>query len=89
MTTCEKCHTGQMHKEDVSYLQIINGQLTIIPDVPSLVCDHCQHTIHDPTFIERIDQLLEQRLAAVGLNDLAEHEKGLLVQSLIWSQVTE
>lgn len=89
MTTCEKCHTGHMYKEEVSSLQIINGQMTIIPDVPSLVCDHCQHTIHDPTFMEQIDQLVEQRLTAVGINNLAEHEKGFLMQSLIWSQVTE
>jgi YgiT-type zinc finger domain-containing protein len=78
-----------MHKEDVSSLQIINGQLTIIPDVPSLVCNHCQHTIHDPNFMEQVDQLLEQRLTAAGKSDLPENEKADLYQYLLWSQASK
>ncbi|MCA9979839.1 MAG: hypothetical protein KDD89_03380 [Anaerolineales bacterium] len=46
-----------MRPEKVPYLYMQNGQMNVIPDVPALVCDCCQHTIHDAAFMKTLNQI--------------------------------
>lgn len=86
MESCEFCQTGQMHPENVPSIQVINGQLIIIPDVPSLVCNHCQHTILDPQFLEQVDGIFEQKALQPNTSETTDNDQSLY-QTLLWSQV--
>lgn len=86
MKNCEFCQTGQMHPENVPSVQVINGQLIIIPDVPSLVCNHCQHTVLDPKFLEQVDGILSQKIPPPDGAEAADGDQSLC-QTLLWSQI--
>ena len=57
-TLCSSCHVGHLREERITYTQQHEGQLIIVPNVPSLVCDYCGETSFHPIVLERLQQLL-------------------------------
>ena len=55
---CSSCHVGHLREERTTYTQQHEGQLVIVPNVPSLVCDYCGETSFHPIVLERLQQLL-------------------------------
>lgn len=60
MKVCKVCRVGRLSPDYVPYLHLWDGQIMVIPNVPALVCDTCQHTEHDPAFMDQIDQLIHK-----------------------------
>lgn len=86
MQTCKACQTGRLHKEYVPFVQILRGQMMIVPDVPAFVCDNCQHTIHDAEFMSQIDKLLDKCMADTNTKSFDEKERLMLREFLLLSQ---
>jgi YgiT-type zinc finger domain-containing protein len=55
---CPSCHIGHLREERSTYTQWHEGQLVIVPNVPSQVCDYCGETSYHPVVLERLQQLL-------------------------------
>jgi len=55
---CPSCHVGHLREERSTYTQWHDGQLIIVPNVPSQVCDYCGETHFHPVVLERLHQLL-------------------------------
>ena len=55
---CSSCHVGHLREEHTTYTQEHEGQLVIVPNVPSLVCDYCGEASFHPVVLERLQQLL-------------------------------
>jgi len=55
---CPTCHVGQMRKAHTTYTQWHEGQLIVVPNVPSQVCDYCDEVHYHPVVLERLNQLL-------------------------------
>ena len=87
MQTCKACKTGRLHKEYIPYIQILHGQMMIVPDVPAFVCDNCQHTIHDTEFMGQIDKLLDKCLADSESKSFSDVERSMLREFLLPSQI--
>ena len=57
-TLCSSCHVGHLCEERTTYTQWHEGQLIVVPNVPSQVCDYCGETHFHPVVLERLQQLL-------------------------------
>jgi YgiT-type zinc finger domain-containing protein len=55
---CPSCHVGHLREELSTYTQWHAGQLVVVPNVPSQVCDYCGETNYHPVVLERLQQLL-------------------------------
>jgi len=55
---CSACHVGYLREERTTYTHWYEGQLVVVPNVPSLVCDYCGETNFHPVVLERLQQLL-------------------------------
>jgi len=56
--TCPSCHIGHLREELSTYTQWHEGQLIVVPNVPSQVCDYCGEVHFHPVVLERLHQLL-------------------------------
>ncbi len=56
---CSSCHVGHLCEKYATYTQWHEGQLIIVPNVPSQVCDYCGEIHFHPVVLERLHQLLQ------------------------------
>lgn len=57
---CPTCHFGKLRARKITYAQIYEGQLIVIPNVSALVCDVCDEKILDNEVLTRLSGLLGQ-----------------------------
>lgn len=69
---CPNCHVGNLREKRTTYTEPHNGQLIVVPNVPSHVCDYCGEIFFHPVVLERLHQLL---LADPGTRTTGGHGK--------------
>jgi YgiT-type zinc finger domain-containing protein len=57
---CPICHYGKLGEREITYTQVFEGKLVVIPHVPALVCDVCGERILDDEVLTRLSGLLGQ-----------------------------
>jgi YgiT-type zinc finger domain-containing protein len=62
---CPICHYGRLDEHQITYSQVFEGKLVVIPNVPALVCDVCGERILDDELLTRLSGLLDQTRPAV------------------------
>lgn len=62
---CPICHFGRLGERKITYTQVFEGKLVVIPNVSALVCDVCGERIVDDEVMTRLSGLLSQGRPAV------------------------
>jgi len=55
---CPSCHIGHLCGAQSTYTQWHEGELIVVPNAPSQVCDYCGEIHFHPVVLERLHQLL-------------------------------
>ena len=55
---CPACHIGKLDVRKVTYSQVLEGHLLVIPNVSALVCDMCGERVLDDEVLSRLSGLL-------------------------------
>jgi len=55
---CPACHVGKLHVQKVTYSQVYEEQLIVVPNVSALVCDICGERVVDSQVLSRLSGLL-------------------------------
>jgi hypothetical protein len=80
---CEHCRIGHSQQTAVPYIQWLNGQIVVMPDVPAASCDICGYMEYDAGFIQKLDHLLNQ-LSKPGSGSHAPPRKHLKTEANSW-----
>jgi hypothetical protein len=79
---CTECRVGRMVATHAPYFYPIKDRPVLVPAVPALVCDVCDHLQYDPEFIRNLHSLLNQES---GKNP--KHQQMLVASSPVWLRV--
>jgi YgiT-type zinc finger domain-containing protein len=55
---CPVCHVGKLRDKQITYTQVYEGQLVVIPNFKALVCDICGEKVFDNVVLRRLNGLL-------------------------------
>ena len=80
---CDVCRIGRLETDYIPYIHMIGGQIMVIPNVPSLVCDTCQHTQHDPSFLDHVGKLVDETLSEDDVCEKDLEREQLILRSSI------
>lgn len=80
---CEHCRIGHSQQTAVPYIQWLNGQIVVMPDVPATSCDICGWMEYDAGYIQKLDHLLNQ-LSKLGSGGLTPPRKRLKNEANPW-----
>jgi len=80
LETCPHCNIGRLHPQRLTYVQVYNGTLVHIPNVPARRCDVCGQVFFDSEKLRQFEVMIGQaglppnrHTAAADLAD-AEHQ---------------
>ncbi len=60
MDTCPQCNIGRLHPKHLTYVQVYNGTLVHIPNVPARQCDVCGQVFFDMGKLRQFEVMLGQ-----------------------------
>jgi YgiT-type zinc finger domain-containing protein len=58
---CDNCRIGRLRPTTLSYVEEIDGQILVIPNVPAYACDVCRQSMYDPGFLLNVENLLNKK----------------------------
>lgn len=60
METCPHCNIGHLHPQRLTYVQVYNGTLVHIPNVPARRCDVCGQVFFDSERLRQLEVMIGQ-----------------------------
>jgi len=55
---CPVCHVGKLHEKKMTFTQVFEGQVIVMPNVSALVCDICGERTMDHDVLRNLSGLL-------------------------------
>ncbi len=69
---CPYCKAPMVEEEQVFVVQLEDGRELRLEDVPTWICESCDHTEVEPEVIEAVEDMLEHMDTVSGVEDAGE-----------------